>query len=546
MKKHFKSYVVIVLVALAIMIPVIFSYKTGHDTAFHVANVLAIKEHLLKKEFGIPILNHIANQFGYGTRIFYPPIAHTVTALISVILNPITEDISLSFKILHIITTVLSGLAMYHLGYKFTKKKKQAVLSSIIYITMPYFLTEIYVRSAIAESCVFIFIPLILSGVLSLLEKDTKHFYPLFIVGYIGAFLSHFTVMLYFTVLLAIFLLIYRKQTLTKEFLKPFLLATLAVVLVISPYLENMISHKIVGNYVVFQEGEMVKEHMKTLTPVDYSIPILNPKLNNIRPYFSVAVTILLLLTIIFRKKITFPKYTKGIVWFGLIAALLTTPIFPWDILPDSLKMIQFPWRLVSFVSLSVSLVVPLCLEIFKKYQKQIGTITIILIVVSSYHVTKSPSEEVINMDNVWWNGGMGWQREYLPVNMKEHLDYYYRRSKTDVLIQNDQYATIEIQNNQMPTLTFEVKNIEKEAILEFPRIYYLGYVLEKDGKKVPVYENLKGFVEAKIKEKGTYQLTYKGTMVHRITKIISLLTCIILIIMYGRKKRLEKRFFVK
>ena len=98
---------------------------------------------------------------------------------------------------------------MYICSDRFSKNKLLAFIASVIYLSSSYHLNEIYVRDAEAESILFIFLPLVILGVKELLEGNKKWFYPCFIIGYVGGILSHFTMMIYVTIFLAITLLFF-------------------------------------------------------------------------------------------------------------------------------------------------------------------------------------------------------------------------------------------------------------------------------------------------------------------------------------------------
>ena len=58
-------------------------YIKGHDTDFHVSNISAIVDQLSWDNVTVQEpLKYMANDFGYGTRFFYPPIPHLLAAYI--------------------------------------------------------------------------------------------------------------------------------------------------------------------------------------------------------------------------------------------------------------------------------------------------------------------------------------------------------------------------------------------------------------------------------------------------------------------------------
>lgn len=85
-----------------------------------------------------------------------------------------------TMKIVYTVSLLLSGFTMYFFSYKLLKSRKLAFLSGLIYMAIPYHLSDIYVRDAIAETFLFPFLPLILLGVYNLLEGNKKAFYAVY------------------------------------------------------------------------------------------------------------------------------------------------------------------------------------------------------------------------------------------------------------------------------------------------------------------------------------------------------------------------------
>lgn len=137
---------------------------------------------------------------------------------------------------------------------------------------------------------------------------------------------------------------------------------------------------------------------------------------------------------------------------------------------------------------------------------------------IGSFYNTYHVSEEKVNIDEINYNLGMGNQEEYLPENVIRNYEYYQNRNQDIKIISGK--GTVQITENQVPDLTFELKTNEKVKV-ELPRLYYLGYLLKKDQQKIPVKENANGFLEVELEESGTYKLEYKGTKKIQISYII-------------------------
>lgn len=181
-KSDWKFILLILIVSILVMLPkIINNYQINDDTEFHIANILATESTL---DDWIPddILPVIAGKYGYATRQFYPVLSHSVAAYTMKITNLSVEN---TLRLVHTLVLFLSGVTMYFLGKRYLKKDYLAFISALIYMLLPYHLNDIYLRDALAECFLFIFIPLILNG-LTYLFDDKRKFLLLFSIGYVG------------------------------------------------------------------------------------------------------------------------------------------------------------------------------------------------------------------------------------------------------------------------------------------------------------------------------------------------------------------------
>ena len=70
---------------------------------------------------------------------------------------------------------------MYKLVNKVFKSKFSALISAIFYLSFLYIIKDVFVRVAVAESFIFVFMPMILVGLYELFHGDKKYFYLWFI-----------------------------------------------------------------------------------------------------------------------------------------------------------------------------------------------------------------------------------------------------------------------------------------------------------------------------------------------------------------------------
>ena len=523
-----KKYILIILaVAFITMLPLFTSdYKSSHDTKFHLTNIDSLTEQI-KKDFFNPskIVGNIGNDFGYGTNLFYPPLSHYAASYINVVIdNPV-----ISVEIVYFISLFLSGISMFLLSKALSKNDYIGLISAIIYMLFPYHLSDIYIRDAIGESLLFIFLPLILLGLYELFNDNNKKFYIFFVIGYIGGILSHLTMMTYFTVLILIFLIFKYKRSI--KYIKQFVIASIFILAITSPFLVTLLQQKLLGNYNVFMEGVMVQGTWgNALNILKYIMIGDKWGTGETRFYIDLIVLVLLFFTLKKYKQYN-NKYYNYILIFGIISLILSSKLFPWDLLPKSLRIIQFPWRFVTFVSLSISILAPLCISKFND-KKMLSIILIIFMVLLAQPNLKQATNEVIDVNNLEYWYGLGYQKEYLPVNTANNLDYYDNRNH-DIIIKEGE-ANIEIINNDVPYLEFKVDN---NVTVELPRLYYIGYtLLDENNNKISFYENEYGFIEAKL-ESGTYKLDFTGTKYDELAKIVSIISIVGFGVFVWRKK---------
>ena len=432
----------------------------------------------------------------------------------------LTNNIDITMKLVHFLALFLSGISMYFLSKRITNSKI-GLVSAIIYMLFPYHLSDIYVRDALGECFLFIFLPLILSGIYELFNGSKKKFYILFILGYVGGMASHLVMMVYFTALLVIFLCFKFKDTIKN--IKHFVIASLFILLIASPFLITMLEHKFMGNYAVFAPLVMSQGiQWGGLILYDYLGGISS---DGVKFFMDIVVLILLVITIVRYNKLKNKNYNYIIIFLGL-TIFLSTKVFPWDLLPQSFRIIQFPWRFEIFVGLLLSLFAPLCLNLFKD---KIIYIPIILMVILGLNNTEFANDNVLDLNNMWYPLGMGWQKEYLPYSTWNNIEYFDSRSQ-DIIIKSGN-GTISNVINDVPNLTFTV---DGDVVVELPRLYYLVYSLESNNEKYEYYENEYGFIETKLSS-GTYELSYKKTKLENICTFLAFSSIIVLVIYVRR-----------
>lgn len=552
--KSKKEYLIIIAVVILIMIPFISNnYVAGDDTDFHMSNIFARYTKLSQGDFSSQkVLSVIGRNFGYGSGIFYPALAHLSTAILSVIF---LGNITLSLKIIHFLVYLISAIVMYKLVNTIFKNKYVALIASIFYITFPYSITEVFRRDAFAESLVYIFMPMIMLALFHLVYGEKKYFYLLFVIGYVGLMNSHLVLAVYFTVLVMIYLLINFKKVFTKQNLKALIISSIIILLIVSPFIIPMLQHKMLKIYSVF-EGENMANYGTTVNSAmtfdEFVVQETSKKFTTVNYYLNLLALVMSMIAIIINKKVlkneTEKNFFKFLVILTIITTFLMSNLFPWRFAPKMMIMIQFAWRLETILIIALSILSALSVRNIKQRKYKILILAFILIfnaftVYKTYDFNKIQVRNIEDVDVSYW--GMGWEKEYLPLVTINNQDYFNNRTQ-DIIVKSGN-ADIEIQENNTPELKAKIENCNEETLIELPRIYYLGYDLtlqnhEGDKQKVETNMNDMGFMEAKISESGILKLKYTGTTANKIANVVSILTIVFSIIAYTYYTKTNRR----
>jgi len=582
-------YIGIIFIVTVIILSSLFlnDRYEGHDTIFHVSNIIKLSETIsFDSIFGDSIIkfeidNFNYGLFGYGVRLFYPKIPHLFAAYIYLLL----DDIYLSMNLIYFVTTFLSGIFVYFLSNKIYNNKNIALLSSIIYITIPYHICEIYIRDAIAENFMFMVLPMIFLGLYNLKEGKFLKFYILFSLGYIIGMNSHLVSMLYYTILIGIFILYYRDVFFKKDKIKALLFSAVIVTVMVLPSLVTLLEHKRLDLYRVFTPIFVDVIDVKS-SVIEFS-SLYNQEViyNDIMTYFNMSSVILFVFSTIlflFNKNDRFRRDKKIFLLLMFIIINFMCSNIIWDYVPELFLSIQFPWRLLVFLSLMMSLYAPSFLvdiidskvnlkfvngKVIEYLFKGVLLILILFIVYEGYgNIRYYRNKEISANDAMNSVFSLGFQKEYYPY-IKPGVglfssDYFPDRdynivdiSNDDSIIFNDNLnldddiendnsnlkndgMVIKIISDDFPSMEFEVIGAYN-TVIELPRTFYLGYeLIDQDGDLIKLECSKNGLLQGLIKEDGKYKLRYVGTKMNRIAKILRFIVIVVMLVVLVVKYR--------
>ncbi len=539
-KNKFIPYIIILLSSLTISI-IFFTMNLSeyNEARIHIGRIVSIKEVLLEGIFPSFISSKHMLGFGYALNIFYGPI----TTYIPIIFSFFNNSSITGLKIFTFLTVFLSGITQYNFLFKISKKKLLSLIGSLIYISAPYRITDIYSRDAVGEYCSFIFIPLVFQGMYELLyENKNKHY--LIIIGAVGLILSHTITTIYVIVFSLVYLLINYSKVINKEVLKKLSVDFLIILLLTCFYLFPLLEHKFNGNYTIFNSEEMGATGEKVQQTGLQLKDFLASEFGTQEIVFSLGIVIifsLLLTPFCIKKQKKNETYIIFLI-FSIISLWMCTKYFPWIIMPSILTITQFAWRLEGFFIFFISYICAeniICISNMINDKKVIlANLIIIFSFICSFFVTyRYFNHDSLQKDIEFENtiiqrekiGPYNINREYLPINAINNISYIENREDRVYL----NYGTANITNEIKDGLNmeFEIDNVQSKVELELPYIYYNGYTVTINNKKIKTFESEKGFLCINLSEEGKVVVKYTGTLLDKLGYLISGSTLIILII---------------
>ncbi len=553
-KKYYKYYLIIIFIAIMLTSALLVNgLPDAHDVDAHMARAVGTGKALKEGQVPPLVVSDYVNGFGFAWNLFYPPLAPYIMTILKLFVATYQN----ALKLLIMIFMCISGIAMFKLMEEITGKKKVSLLASIIYMCAPYLLIDIYIRMAVGEILSYALFPVLFLGIHNLFYGSGKK-HTLITVGAVGILLSHNISAIFAIGLSVIYVLFNIKRLNNKEIWKKIGINVVFIILIVGFFYLPLLQAKNSINYAVFEYGTMatlnsLKDNVVYLSQIlfgkmqtGYSNPIIISK--NVDWDMCMQIGLYIVIPLLFTpfvyKKID-KKFRKNYLLtlvIGLFAIFASTPLFPYNILPKQIAVIQFPWRFLHIATFALSIIATI--NIYKVFEQirlqEIMIFTIIILVyisplifVNNFNTRITDEvytgEEELNPDDKSTKSSA--MLEYLPLKAYENIEYIKNRSQDVVVIEGN--IQITEQNKNGSNMNIKFTNASNKSSIELPYIYYPGYEIKINGEKIDYYESENGFVKLDIPENtsGEIVVKYTGTILARITWLISLISLIVFII---------------
>lgn len=548
---------------------IIVSYCTitpiGDDMMFHLMRIGELaKEFDRGMGFPVYMFRDVYSYYGYPIPIFYCSFfLYPFAVLVCLGLEALA-----AYKVMVIAILISAYFSAFFCLKRWRGDKPLAIAGAFVYGIQPYFLIDLFVRSAIGEALAFIFIPLVLLGFWLVISKGNDiEAITYLAVGMTGIICSHVITTVLMTIMLVAILVtecIKRKITLGIV-LRLLVAAGLCLLLslwFIAPLLEQILTMTFraeAGNGFVNESVDLVS----LILPMHLNIVLSSATHIYFRPVQVGGAVLLLIAFVIYLVSRGYLKLisqkAKFLIdlYFFLVICLMVPYI--WTSLGNVLGFIQFPWRIYVICSVIGSMAIILALDSVRKREFYKGVLTIctisavyVLITFFAYFMLRGMLYNVTV-------GRIGTENVGVVYTTETSDDLYLSDRVSSDTFANDRIVSVQAGDKIASDYTIDTKsgvvsmtitdnNCDTMQWVEFPFLMYKGYIAynEDDHSEYSVRMSDKGLVEVLIPEHavGKIIVYYSGTGIQKTSFYIS--TCSIaiwvIILILARKGLLCKR----
>lgn len=494
-----------------------------HDDT-QVGRVIEMNNALKDGHFPVRWSKDLGYGFGYPLFNFYAPLPYYFGGLLlSFVNNPI-----LAVKIMYAVGIIIAGVFMFLLVSEIFSPFL-GLVSATLYMYAPYHAVQIYVRGAVGEYWAYGLLPGIIWGLYKI-AKTKKILWVFISACLITLFiLSHNIISMLFVLItllviipILIICLIQRRKI---ETLKMIIISIILGLLMSAFFwIPAVFESQFTNVSSIISGGSVYSDHFVYLdqlwdSPWGFGgsapgrLDGLSFKIGKIH-LFAGLLGILIFYWLHFRKKVnqTMSIFSNILLIVLIFSVVMTLPIslFLWNIGSSFLKYVQFPWRLLIFILLSLSFFtgyIPLLLS-RKRWKFIVGCIIIIICVVINNKYFQPQS--YLNLRNKDYQNDvyLKWtvskiSDEYLPRDLIKPKE---KESVVKNLIYKPTNLSYGIFNDKTAFLSFYLNsNYNQQIILN--KTYFPGWIGFIDGKKVNIIKE-QGLISFNI-EKGYHEVVF-------------------------------------
>lgn len=530
---------------------------SGDDSLYHYLRVEALKYNIENNEVfsGVDYI-----YFGGGgyAGFAYPDIFLFIPALLRICGVSIGESMS--------VFIFLCGIVSYMVMLSFLNRISEspvcATIGAALYVLSTYRLDNIIVRFALGEILAYVFWPLILYGLYDFIFDKFKKPYLLGI-GFAGMLLSHAISTALALIVAVILSLFFIKRIISDRKKIPKLLLTAGCTVLVTsfywfPLCELLLSCDMSVKRASFNTFDcaipfvgLFKEELTIGGIAGMGFPVFLICVPRIFITRNSPVYQQSLMDLNTKKRKNILVFADAALIMGLVLALFSTKLVPWNVLSYALNFMQFPWRFfapASILLLTAGTIYIYYLSEYAKAPKRVMLLMTALAVFMAFirvqvggieHTELPYYDDHYASVSATMDVGCG---EWLPMAAQNGGKNAVVELGNRVQLDNGNYIGCERNNG---TLKFTLNENADSAVL--PYIWYKGYeAVDENGRQLETSMTEKGLLQVKLSgAQGKITVEHRPTFIKTISYFISLASVILIVlisIIIRRRKTLKRQ----
>lgn len=543
MKKHYWSLLLLIIFTYWTVKPLFVpGYFPMHDDT-QVARVIVMGRALRNGQFPVRWVSDLGYGYGYPLYNFYGPLPYYVGG----VLYAAGVDAVAATKMMMGTGMILSAVFMYAL-VQFLFGRMPGILAGVLYAYAPYHAVELYVRGAVGELWAYAFLPLLFLG-LFLASTSTRRKDGAWVggLGLAGIILSHTITGYVVVAFYGIGLVMYAAYLFfNKRFHPSFIIhhsSILLIGLALSaffwlPAIAEMGYTNVVGQIGVTAN---FRDHFVCIPQLWNSFWGFGGSVPGCIDGMSFKIGKLHIMLAILGAGLGLYSVRLFII-IGIVSVFLVLGISRgiWDFLPG-FSYVQYPWRLLAGVALSASVLGGSVLFWIRQRWVKIGTFAILLIAILGLNAKlfmpqmtyDKPADFFESSEELLWRVSKV-SDEYLPLSFQKP-DSFQKVSREILASDRNRGLAVE---TEIDTETYAKLHISAQTPMDvvLNRVYFPGWQYWVNGVRQHVrLEN--GLPVTALPVGGSVvEIRFSDTLVRTIGNILSILTVLWFLKVYGKK----------
>ena len=349
----------------------------GDDIRFHLNRILGIADGLSNGQFPVRMDYTINNGYGFINPILYPDLFLYLPAFLYLLGVSVLN----AYKLFILLINIAAVCVGFYSFRRILKNDTLGFLCTFFYVLIPYRIVNLYTRAAISEVLATVFLPLLFLAVKELFFGNPKKWY-LSVIAATCILQSHILsaeICLFFVLAVTLFRSVSILRS--REFhrilyaFKALLFCILLNLWFIIPFLSEFGK-----DYFVIIRRPDLTEDTPSLWQLFFSFQDSYYNKTISLGFAVLAGTLIYIFYRYYKNAYTSSENTLGFycLLFGGFSCYMVTEFFPWRLIQSTdfgnryIAAMQFPWRMLSYASLFLCILISLGIKKLFEYKKSL------------------------------------------------------------------------------------------------------------------------------------------------------------------------------